>query len=206
MEIHSRLASAIVVVVAVLVCLVAPINVATHTPNQLIQNVFATNSTTTSTSSPNTNLGNITLGNPQLSYTGYDKTTSFRPATVNGTHGIHVSFAGHGIVNGINITDNGSAFITNSTGGAIYTEGDGKLVSKNGTGTLSFAFQGTGHYGADGKLRDTGSIFQHHHPEGKVPIEFRATGNLSFLNNMAGIYKDEIDKAGNAVTKIWFWR
>lgn len=205
MQIDGRLRSSIVVV-AVLVCLVASITLANLTPNQIIQNVFAINSTITSTSSPNTNLGNITLGNPQFNYTGYDKTTSFRPATVNGTHGIQVSFAGHGIVNGIDITDNGSAFVTNGTGGVVYIEGDGKLVSKNGTGTLSYAFQGTGHYGADGKLRATGSIFQHHYPEGKVPIELRTTGNLAFLKDTSTIYKNEVDKAGNAVLKIWFWR
>jgi hypothetical protein len=50
----------------------------------------------------------------------------------------------------MNITDNGNAFVTNSTGGAIYTEGDGELVSENGGGTLSFSFQGTGHYGLMG--------------------------------------------------------
>jgi hypothetical protein len=108
---------------------------------------------TTSTSSLYTNLINITLGNLQLSYTGYDNTTSFKPAIVNGTHGIEVSSRGHGILNGINITDNGNAVITNGTGGTIFTVGDGKLVSNNGAGTLVFAFQGTGHYGADGKLR-----------------------------------------------------
>jgi hypothetical protein len=98
-------------------------------------------------------------------------------------------------------------FVINSTGGGgIYTEGDGKLVSENGAGTVAFAFQGTGHYGADGKLRDTGNIFQHHYPEGKVPIAFKATGSLAFLGNTVAIYKNEIDKAGNAVTKICFWQ
>ena len=155
------------------------------------------NGTTTPSSPPKIN--NITLGNPQLSYTGYDRTTSFKPAIVNGSHGIEVSFTSHGILNGMNITDNDNAFVTNSTAGAIYTKRDGKLVSENGAGTLAFAFQGTGHYGVDGKLRDIGNIFQHHYPEGKMPIAFKATGNLAFLDNTVTIYKDEIDKAGNAV-------
>ena len=194
----------VIVVVAALAGLLASTTSTAYIPKQIIQDVFATNITTTPSTS--SNIDNITLGNPQVSYTGYDKTTSFKPATVNGTNGIEVSFTGHGILNGMNITDNGNAVITNGSGGTIFTAGDGKLLSKNGGGTLTFAFQGTGHYGADGKLRDIGNIFQHHHLIGKLPIAFKATGNLAFLDNMVAIYKDEIDKSGNAVTKIWFWK
>ena len=52
-----------------------------------------------------------------------------------------------------------------------------------------------GYYGADGKLRDTGII-----------LNTKATGNLSFLGNMVGIYKDEIEKTGIVITKVWFWK
>ena len=52
-----------------------------------------------------------------------------------------------------------------------------------------------GHYGADGKLRDTGII-----------LNTKATGNLAFLGNMVGIYKDKTDKAGNIITETWFWK
>ena len=193
-----------IVVVAALAGLLASIIGTAYATTQVIQSVAATNSTTSPSSPPN--IDNITLGNPQVSYTGYDKTTNFKPATVNGTNGIEISFAGHGILNGMNITDNGNALITNGSGGTIFTVGDGKLVSNNGAGTLTFAFQGTGHYGADGKLRDIGNIFQRHHLIGQLPIAFKATGNLAFLDNTVAIYKDEIDKAGNAVTKIWFWK
>ena len=202
MQIHRS--TLVIVVVAILAGLLASITSTAYTPKQIIQDVVATNGTTTLSSPPY--IGNITLGNPQLSYTEYYRTTSFKPVIVNGTHGIEVSFTGHGILNGMNITDNGNAVITNGTGGTIFTSGDAKLVSNNGAGTLAFAFQGTGHYGTDGKLRDIGSIFQHHHQIGNLPIAFKATGNLAFLDNMVGIYKDEIDKAGNAVTKIWFWK
>lgn len=195
----------VIVVVAVIAGLLASITSTTYTPKvQIIQDVVATNGTTTHSSPPN--IDNITLGNPQLSFTDYDKTTSFKPVIVNGTHGIEVSFTGHGILNGMNITDSGNAVTTNGTSGTIFTAGDVRLVSNNGAGTVTFAFQGTGHYGADGKLRDIGSIFQHHHLIGKLPIAFKATGNLAFLDNTVAVYKDEIDKAGNAVTKIWFWK
>src|SRR5215469_4719235 len=72
------------------------ITIITYAPNHIIQNVIATN--ITSTSSTSANGSNITLGTPQV-YTEYDKTTGFKPAVVNGTHGIQISFTGHGILN-----------------------------------------------------------------------------------------------------------
>jgi hypothetical protein len=62
--------------------------------NQITQNAIATNgttNTTTTTSLSSTDGSNITLGNPQLNYTEYDKTTTFKPAIVNGTHGIEAT-------------------------------------------------------------------------------------------------------------------
>jgi len=157
-------------------CMLASIAIITGAPNQIIQMVLATNAT--STSAPSANSSSITLGSPQT-FTEYDKTTSFKPTIVNGTHGIEISFAGHGILNGTNITDSGKGFITNSTGGAVYTTGH--ITAFHGVN-----FQGIGHYGTDGKLRDIGTIFN--------------------TRGSVGIYKDEIDKNGNAITKIWFWK
>jgi len=79
----------------------------------------------------------------------------------------------------IKITDNGKAFVTNMSG-ALHTVARGVLVSGNGStaGTPDHVDQAIGHYGADGKLRDTGII-----------LNTKATGNLAFLGNMVGIYK-----------------
>ncbi len=185
------------VVLVAFVCLVTSITVVNYGPNQIIQGAFANAVANTTTIPPSSN--NITLGSPRLNYIEYDNGTegSFRPAIVNGTHGIQISFTGHGILNGINITDNGKGFITNTTGGAVYTTVRGMVVSGTGgtAGTASHVDQGIGHYGAEGNLRDSGTT-----------IITKATGNLAFIRNMVGIYKDEIDKAGNAITKIWFWK
>jgi hypothetical protein len=182
------------VVLVVFVCIVTSITVVNY--GNLIQGAIAANAVANTTAIlPYSD--DITLGSPQLKYTEYDKTTSFRPAIVNGTHGIQMSFTGHGILNGSNITDNGKGFITNITGGEVYTAVRGEVVSSTGgtIGTAGHVDQGIGHYDADGKLRDTGTTFI-----------TKATGNLAFIRNMVGIYKDEIDKAGNAITKIWFWK
>jgi len=56
----------------------------------------------------------------------------------------------------------------------------------------SYNFQGKGQYGADGKLRDI-----------ITDLQTNATGKLAFLGNVVVIDKNEIDKAGNAITKYW---
>ena len=199
MQIHGYKSVTGVLAAFLFLFLVASISGTNYTPNQIIQNSIATNgttNTTTTTSLSSTDGSNITLGNPQLNYTEYDKTTSFKPAIVNGTHGIEATFTGYGILNGIKITDNGKAFVTNMSG-ALHTVARGVLVSGNGStaGTADHVDQGIGHYGADGKLRDTGII-----------LNTKATGNLAFLGNMVGIYKDKSDKAGNIITETWFWK
>jgi len=199
MQIHGSKSVTGVLAAFLFLFLVASISGTNYMPNKIIQNAIATNgttNTTTTTSLSSTDGSNITLGNPQLNYTEYDKTTSFKPAIVNGTHGIEATFTGYGILNGIKITDNGKAFVTNMSG-ALHTVARGVLVSGNGStaGTPDHVDQAIGHYGADGKLRDTGII-----------LNTKATGNLAFLGNMVGIYKDEIEKTGIVITKVWFWK
>ena len=105
---------------------------------------------------------------------------------------------GQEIPNGINVTYNSKASITNGNGGVIYSTGCGEFASSisNTTGIAAFTFQGIGHYTVDGKLRDTGIVI----------FNNKVSGNLSFAGNTYGVYKDEIDKAGNAITKIWSWK
>lgn len=189
----------VIIVLTAFVFLVISISVTDYGPNQIIQNAIAKNGVTniTTTSLSSTSGNKITLENPQINYTEYDKTTSFKPAIVNGIHGMQISFTGYGILNGIKVTDNGKAFVTNVSG-VLHTVVHGVLVSgigNNTSGTVDHTDQAIGHYGADGKLRDTGII-----------LNTKATGNLAFLGNMVGIYKDETDKDGNIITETWFWK
>lgn len=189
----------VIIVLTAFVFLVISISVTDYGPNQIIQNAIVKNGVTniTTTSLSSTSGNKITLENPQINYTEYDKTTSFKPAIVNGIHGMQISFTGYGILNGIKVTDNGKAFVTNVSG-VLHTVVHGVLVSgigNNTSGTVDHTDQAIGHYGADGKLRDTGII-----------LNTKATGNLAFLGNMVGIYKDETDKDGNIITETWFWK
>jgi hypothetical protein len=161
------------------------------------QSALASGKVTNSISTPATTAGvigsNITFGNPQFIGTEYDKTTSLKPATVNGTPGFQVVFAGNGVLNGVNVSDDGKGFITNRSDGGIYSQGKGVWTAGNGSnGMATYSFQVIGHYGADGKLRDI-----------ITDLQTKATGKLSFLGNVVVIDKHEIDKAGNAITRYW---
>jgi hypothetical protein len=185
-----RSASGIIVVVVAIACLVLSISVTSYFHNQIVRNVVAANdplTTTTPLLSPKG--GNITLGSPQFSYTELDKISSIEPAIVNGTHVIRGSFTGQGILNGINVTAFGKAFITNGTGGTTHSTGYIKLVS--GAGTAAFAYQRIGHHGGNG----VGLIFN-----------TNATGNLAFVGNAVGIFRDADCGPGCSITKIWIWK
>jgi hypothetical protein len=94
---------------------------------------------------------------------------------------------------GVNVTDNGKGFITNKSDGAIYSQGGGVWMARNGSnGMATYSFQGTGHYGTGGKLRNI-----------ITDLQTKATGKLAFLSNVVVIDRNEIYKAGNAITKYW---
>ncbi|HKG31158.1 MAG TPA: hypothetical protein VKA91_07785, partial [Nitrososphaeraceae archaeon] len=59
----------------------------------------------------------------------------------------------------------------------------------------TYTFQAIGQYGPDGKLRNHGSVFFNSNTS--------SSGQLSFLNKMVGVFADEIDSAGNSMTRIW---
>jgi hypothetical protein len=134
------------------------------------------------------NSNNVKLGTPQFSEATNDKVTSMKPAVINGTHGTLLSFTGHGILGGVNATDTGTAFVTNGTGGDQYQTGHGKYTTASG-GVAPFTFIGVIHPGLS-----IGTQFNS-----------KATGNLSFLGNAAGIFKVDV-KAGKISGMVWFWK
>ena len=136
---------------------------------------------------------NIAIGSPEFIGAEYDKTISLKPASINGTHGFLVVFVGNGILNGVNVTDSGKGFISNGPNGMVYSRGEGIWMARNGNvGTATYNFQGVGQYGADGKLRNI-----------ITDLQTNAAGRLAFLRNGVVIDKNQIDKAGNAITKYW---
>jgi hypothetical protein len=83
----------------------------------LLVTAWSSFSSTAYSQAPSANSNKATLGTTQFSEATHDKVTSSKPALVNGTHGILLSFTRHGILGGVNTTDTGIAFATNGTGG-----------------------------------------------------------------------------------------
>ena len=106
---------------------------------------------------------------------------------------LEVSWSGNGTLNGnISIMDKGTAWSTLKDKGYMHTNGHGILVTFDNE-VAKYTFSGIGKFDDDGKLRNVGSV------------NFDATDTvvLSVLNNIVGIYGDEVNQNGNSITKIW---
>jgi hypothetical protein len=135
------------------------------------------------------------LGNPSIIYEESDKSSTPRPVSINGTHAQAVAFTGNGTLAGIPVTDTGTAYLVTRSDGSTYTFGNGAIVSKVGSGILTYTFDAIGHYLQDGKLHDTGHI-----------IIKSTSGNLASFGDKIGLYKDWYDTSGNGMTTMWFWK
>lgn len=60
---------------------------------------------------------------------------------------------------------------------------------------MEYTFKEIGQYGSDGKLRNHGPVFFYSNSP--------SSGQLFFLNNMIGVFADEIDTTGIDVTRVW---
>ena len=153
------------------------------------------NTTLATTSTPSTI--NVTIGD--LIAEGPAVSTGLRVLDVGtGDKGpkLEVSYIGNATIRGgINATDIGTSWSITNPDGTRYSEGQGILTS-NTTGEMAtYTFQAIGQYGSDDKLRNHGSVFFNSNTS--------SSGQLSFLNKMIGVFSDEIDAAGNSMTRIW---
>ena len=107
---------------------------------------------------------------------------------VNGTEATEVLILGNGTISGINITSTGKALVIPRPNGVAYIEGaaDFRTTDNGNSGKESYVFLAIGVYGA-------------------AFFNANATGNLTFLNNMVGIYKVDRIEGGNDVFTLWNW-
>jgi hypothetical protein len=106
---------------------------------------------------------------------------------------LEVSWSGNGTLNGkIPIMDLGTAWSTLKDDGYMHTKGHGIIITFDNE-VAKYTFSGIGKFDDNGKLRNLGS----------VNFDTTDTGVLSVLNNIVGVYADEIDQNGNSITNIW---
>ena len=156
----------------------------------IIQKAMAENATINTTIPTNTY---ITLENPI--FIEHDKTTSRQGVVINGSQGFKASFAGSGMIKGINFTDTGTALILLRPNGYSYILGKAVITTIDGSEQGSYTLYSIGHADVNGTIRDNGAAFFH----------TNSTGKLDVVNNLVVVFKDQVDKAGNGVTVGWEW-
>jgi hypothetical protein len=109
---------------------------------------------------------------------------------------METSFSATGNYRGVGTTATVTYWASPRPGGAIYGEGQGVLMSKDGQEMATWTGQGIGRFTSPGKTRLTGSLFF------KTP----STGKLAFLNNLVGVFEYESDESGNTSAKVWEWK
>jgi predicted outer membrane repeat protein len=125
------------------------------------------------------------------------KITSQRVLDVEGGEPkIETTFSATGNYRGIETTATVTYSGSPRHGGAIYGEGQGVLMSKDGQEMATWTGQGIGRVTSPGKIRFAGSLF----------FSTSSTGKLSFLNNLVGVFEYESDESGNTSAKAWEWK
>ena len=124
------------------------------------------------------------------------KITSQRVLDVEGgVPKIETSFSATGNYRGVETTATVTYWASPRPGGAIYGEGKGVLMSKDGQEMATWTGPGIGRFTGPGKIRFTGLLFYR-----------TSTGKLAFLNNMVGVFEYETDESGNTSAKAWEWK
>ena len=108
---------------------------------------------------------------------------------------VEVSFQASGRILGIETTDRGTYWSVVRPGGALYGEGQGVLMTKDGE-MASYSAQGVGRFtGKGGGVSWRGAIYYQ-----------TASQKLARLNGIAVIFEYEVDENDNTHVKFWEWK
>ena len=135
----------------------------------------------------------------------YDNTTSVKPIGQATLDNFIITFTGHGTINGaMKYNDNGTGvFITNPDDETVYQKGIIEIRTENGSDTINTTYESFGipirQQNPDRHLLlDNGAMF--------FNVSSTIGGELSFLNNKVGVYKDMLDRDRlNLTTIAWDW-
>ena len=150
------------------------------------------------------------LGTPFL--VQYDNTTSLKPIGEVGLGNFELTFAGYGIINGtVRYNDNGTGiYITNPNDGTVYQKGIIEIRTDDGSDSIKTTYESVSSSSNNSQsnnsqsnntsiVLDNGAMF--------FDTSSSNRGELLFLNNKVGIYKDMIDlNRGNLTTIAWEWK
>ena len=135
--------------------------------------------------------GNVTIG--KLIYEGRGEINS---QTVLQGPTVQTSFSSNDTIStGINnqtVSEIGTYTSTPKANGVLYGEGKGVLTGQNNE-MVTWTSQQIGTM-TSGKIVFHGSMFFN---------SLSPVGNLSFLDNMPGVFTFEVDESKNTITKVW---
>lgn len=160
-----------------------------------ISSLYKSGQIFTNASAQNSKESTINVGTP-FYVEHYKIIREYKISGANGTSKTEGSFIGNGTVNGnIKIDASGSATLTPRPRGISFIQGKGVLISSDNTSKADYIFQAIEHSESLGGSKGVGAAF----------FDSNATGNLSFLNNKVGVYKDQSSKNGNGTFTMWEW-
>lgn len=180
--------------------LMSPIN---HIEKAIGQEEEATSISDVDFGSPRNNTFN--LGTPFL--VQYDNTTTLKPIGDPGLGNFELTFAEYGIINGtLRYNDNGTGiYITNPNDGTVYQKGIIEIRTEDGSDSIKTIYESVSSSDNDSQsdnrniVLDNGAMF--------FEPSSSSRGELLFLNNKVGVYKDMIDlNRGNLTTIAWDWK
>jgi hypothetical protein len=106
---------------------------------------------------------------------------------------MEVSWAGGGSLRGTtNVSDFGTVWVEFGTDGVSRSHGQGMIMNKKGE-VATYTIQAIGTMWKDGYFRNHGTVF----------FNASSDGDFASLSKTVGVFADQINQKGNAVTKIW---
>jgi len=106
---------------------------------------------------------------------------------------MEVSWAGVGSYRGTtNISDFGTVMIVPGANGTSRVHGQGMIMDPKGE-LATYTIQGIGRTGTDGYFRNHGIVL----------FNASAVGVFDHLSDTVGVFANEVNQKGNAITKIW---
>jgi hypothetical protein len=102
------------------------------------------------------------------------------------------TFTANGTMNGnIEVTDTGEFVSTSKGNNQSFDQGQGVITTKDGSEKANYTWI---------------DVFNGTDFQGAAAYSTNSTGKLSFLDNILGIYKGEVDESGNYEESEWHWK
>lgn len=94
------------------------------------------------------------------------------------------------------VTESHTYTSTQTADGIQYGTTNGIIMTKDGTENATFTGHGMGYINEAGKMKYAGSVF----------CKSSLDGKLGFINNVFGVFENDVDESGNIIIRIWEWK